>query len=204
MQLGKYFSQESRDTHSSDGRTVHIWSVDRVRSSICKQEKEERRSLVNSSPRLPCKFTRQTAWLAVPAYLNLQGEKQIPNHFLPYPPLKIWFSFKSLWFLDNLHQRYQKKRRFKNIPFVKILQIFLPRSCLVRLYGIVNFAPPSLSILSTLKRKRKRERGKGNISNEQSSRWESRRWIERKNNSLSDVRGNCALARFANLDPPAD
>lgn len=39
----KYFLRESHDTHSSVGHMVHIWSVDRAWSSICKHEKEERR-----------------------------------------------------------------------------------------------------------------------------------------------------------------
>lgn len=160
MQLGKYFSQESRDTHSSDGRTVHIWSVDRVRSSNCKQEKEERRSLVNSSPRLPCKFTRQTAWLAVPAYLNLQGEKQIPNHFLPYPPLKIWFSFNVQIPLisrqlaptiseEKTFQKYSFRENITNIP-----ASIVPRTPLWN-----RQFRPSFSLHTFHVKKKKEERG---------------------------------------------
>lgn len=99
--------------------------------------------------------------------------------------------------------------RFKNISFP-----FLDTN---KNYNVTPFALSAVessislasSMLSILKKKRKRERG--NISSTvrtcskarwQHSRWESRRWIGRKNNSLSGVRGNCALAGFVNLDPP--
>lgn len=101
--------------------------------------------------------------------------------------------------------------RFKNISFS-----FLDTN---KNYNVTPFAPSAVessislasSMLSILKKKRKRKREKGNISSTvrtcskarwQHSRWESRRWIGRKNNSLSGVRGNCALAGFVNLDPP--